>query len=61
MIEQRDGTKKKFPNDPGIRKEWDELTVLKKLLFESRKINDLLVEVVTILKAHSLLYKEDGQ
>ena len=53
MIEQRDGMKKKFPNDPGIRKEWNELIVQKKILFECRKLNDLLVEILTILKPKS--------
>jgi hypothetical protein len=53
MIEQRDGIKKKFPNDPGMRKEWDELTVQKKILFECRKLNDILVEILAVLKPKS--------
>ena len=51
MTESRESLKTKYPMDPN-RKKWDELDVLKKILFEARKGNDMLVEIVTILKRH---------
>lgn len=50
MTEQKESLQTKYPNVN--RKEWTELDVLKKILFEGRKTNDLLIEMVTILKRH---------
>ena len=51
MNEQKEFIKTKYPIDPN-RKKWDELDVLKKILFEARKGNDMLAEMVAILKRH---------
>jgi hypothetical protein len=38
--------KKKYPNPPGKRKEWDLITVDKKILFELRRIGDSLEKII---------------
>ena len=51
MTQLNESLKTKYPIDPN-RKKWDELDVLKKILFEARKGNDMLAEMVAILKRH---------
>ncbi len=48
MIQSKESLKPKYSNVN--RKEWTEIDVQKKILFEGRKIVDLLTEIVVILK-----------
>lgn len=57
MSEQvKEFVKAKYPNTN--RKEWTEKDILKKILFEGRKMNDLLEKMITIFERNEKAVNE---